>query len=201
MSACTTCCCGPLLLLLFLLGSTAAAAATMGDLAAKNARSAEAGISSSESSSSRDMAFVILAHQRQHADQQQRHQKPTAPLARRSLIVNAATQWQSAMPAIPVYGNWCGPNYGSGTPIDEIDDCCRGHDLCYDRTKVYNHCTCDSDLVSCLNKADVSKLEVKKRAVRSSIVKYFENTVCRCSKDEKMCMPAKTCSCPAVVKG
>jgi hypothetical protein len=26
---------------------------------------------------------------------------------------------------LPVYGNWCGPNYGSGTPIDLLDACCK----------------------------------------------------------------------------
>lgn len=32
---------------------------------------------------------------------------------------------------IPLYGNWCGPNYGSGPCLDEIDCACRDHDLAY----------------------------------------------------------------------
>lgn len=32
-----------------------------------------------------------------------------------------------------VYGNWCGPNYGSGVPVDEVDAVCRDHDLAVDR--------------------------------------------------------------------
>jgi hypothetical protein len=31
---------------------------------------------------------------------------------------------------VPIYGNWCGPGYGSGTPVDQIDDACRIHDQC-----------------------------------------------------------------------
>ncbi|XP_069104050.1 acidic phospholipase A2 Cc1-PLA2-like isoform X2 [Argopecten irradians] len=33
------------------------------------------------------------------------------------------------------YGRWCGYG-GAGDPVDEIDRCCMGHDLCYD--KIYN---------------------------------------------------------------
>lgn len=33
-----------------------------------------------------------------------------------------------------VYGNWCGSGYsGPGTPIDDVDACCKSHDQCYDQ--------------------------------------------------------------------
>lgn len=37
----------------------------------------------------------------------------------------------SADISLPIYGNWCGPGYGSGTPIDGMDACCQYHDYCY----------------------------------------------------------------------
>lgn len=90
----------------------------------------------------------------------------------------------------------CGPNYGSGNPVDEIDSCCRSHDLCYDRTAVYNHCSCDQQLVRCLNKiVDLKSNQLVKRAMRATIVTYFDNTACRCSMDTDMCMPVKNCIC------
>lgn len=44
--------------------------------------------------------------------------------------------------AFPVYGNWCGPGYGSGTPIDLLDQGCKNHDMCYS-SRGYHKCSCD----------------------------------------------------------
>lgn len=44
--------------------------------------------------------------------------------------------------AFPVYGNWCGPGYGSGTPIDILDKGCKNHDICYGNVG-YHKCSCD----------------------------------------------------------
>ena len=52
--------------------------------------------------------------------------------------------------SIPVYGNYCGPEYGSGMPIDVLDDQCRKHDECYGGTNAlegYHSCYCDRTLV------------------------------------------------------
>ena len=49
-----------------------------------------------------------------------------------------------------VYGNWCGPGCsGPGAPIDDVDSCCRAHDLCY-TARGYSSCSCDRELLRCL---------------------------------------------------
>jgi hypothetical protein len=81
--------------------------------------------------------------------------------------------------------------------IDELDDCCRIHDLCYDNT-VYNHCNCDQNLVRCMHKiVTIQNHELRKRATRAAIVTYFDNTACRCSAKADFCMPVKKCFCLA----
>ena len=68
----------------------------------------------------------------------------------------------------------CGPNYGSGTPVDEIDACCKSHDDCYDSSVGYNHCSCDQAIVRCLNKiTSIQSRNFIKRAMRASIVTYL----------------------------
>lgn len=90
----------------------------------------------------------------------------------------------------------CGPNYGSGTPVDEIDACCKSHDDCYDSSVGYNHCSCDQAIVRCLNKiTSIQSRNLVKRAMRASIVTYFDNTACRCGKQAPICMPVKSCPC------
>lgn len=53
--------------------------------------------------------------------------------------------------SVPLYGNWCGPEYGSGTPIDLLDEGCRQHDQCYGRY-YYHKCSCDVQLVSYIDR-------------------------------------------------
>ncbi|XP_013415886.1 basic phospholipase A2 caudoxin-like [Lingula anatina] len=36
------------------------------------------------------------------------------------------------------YGNWCGPG-GDGETVDDIDECCKSHDNCYERIG-HNEC-------------------------------------------------------------
>ncbi|MED0675238.1 hypothetical protein P4S83_03825 [Aneurinibacillus thermoaerophilus] len=48
-----------------------------------------------------------------------------------------------------IYGNYCGPKCGSGTPISPVDWCCKHHDDCYANNGYFN-CECDRKLIHCL---------------------------------------------------
>ncbi|WP_025028690.1 phospholipase A2 family protein [Caldalkalibacillus mannanilyticus] len=48
---------------------------------------------------------------------------------------------------LPIYGNWCGPGHGGGTPIDHLDRGCMQHDKCYER-EGYFSCNCDTNLIN-----------------------------------------------------
>lgn len=51
---------------------------------------------------------------------------------------------------VPVWGNWCGPGYGSGEPIDLLDEGCRQHDACY--VHGGNNCKCNERLISYIDR-------------------------------------------------
>ena len=53
--------------------------------------------------------------------------------------------------SIPVYGNYCGPKYGSGIPIDILDEGCKRHDECY-KKRGYHKCSCDRELAIYIEK-------------------------------------------------
>lgn len=59
--------------------------------------------------------------------------------------VEAQTRSKEPTP-IPIWGNWCGPGYGSGEPIDLLDYGCRDHDVCYKEVG-YHKCSCDDDFL------------------------------------------------------
>ncbi len=44
--------------------------------------------------------------------------------------------------AIPVHGNWCGPNHGAGPALDLLDAACLRHDLCTVQAGRFD-CGCD----------------------------------------------------------
>lgn len=69
--------------------------------------------------------------------------KILAPLAFALLAAPAAAQ----NIAIPVYGNWCGPNHGGGPAIDGIDAACMRHDYCTAQRGFYD-CGCDLAMMS-----------------------------------------------------
>uniref|UniRef100_A0A673CJC0 Phospholipase A2 n=1 Tax=Sphaeramia orbicularis TaxID=375764 RepID=A0A673CJC0_9TELE len=43
------------------------------------------------------------------------------------------------------YGCWCGFG-GTGTPVDEVDMCCKVHDKCYEKARKTPGCTAIADL-------------------------------------------------------
>jgi len=44
--------------------------------------------------------------------------------------------------AVPVHGNWCGPNHGAGPALDLLDAACLRHDLCTVQVGRFD-CGCD----------------------------------------------------------
>ena len=53
--------------------------------------------------------------------------------------------------AVPIYGNWCGPNYPAdptraGPPVDPLDAACLRHDICV-ATRGSFDCGCDVGLL------------------------------------------------------
>lgn len=47
---------------------------------------------------------------------------------------------------VPYHGNWCGPGYGSGMPVDYLDRACQWHDFCYQDFGYWN-CVCDQGFI------------------------------------------------------
>lgn len=61
------------------------------------------------------------------------------------------------------YGNWCGPGCsGPDAPIDDVDNCCKKHDKCYEK-KGYFSKSCDKKLLECL-RSKVDSRTAKGRA-------------------------------------
>ncbi|KAI8465476.1 MAG: phospholipase A2 domain-containing protein [Monoraphidium minutum] len=79
-----------------------------------------------------------------------------------------------------MYGNWCGPRYGSGKPIDALDTCCQAHDRCYDDSGYFS-CACDRQITDCMERVQISNdaAAETQRNFRSATVLYFKSTVCR----------------------
>lgn len=44
--------------------------------------------------------------------------------------------------ALPVHGNWCGPNHGAGPALDLLDAACLRHDICTVQAGRFD-CGCD----------------------------------------------------------
>jgi len=61
-----------------------------------------------------------------------------------AFLTTAATSIPAAAQgiALPVHGNWCGPNHGGGPALDLLDAACLRHDLCTIQAGRFD-CGCD----------------------------------------------------------
>ena len=78
--------------------------------------------------------------------QSNEYEKITIKETRKSIAVA-----QKKAVTFPLYGNWCGPNYGSGTPINLPNKGCKNHDICYGN-KGRHKCFYDKTFLSYINK-------------------------------------------------
>lgn len=72
---------------------------------------------------------------------------------------------------MPIWGNWCGPNYGSGDTKDYLDAACKQHDLDY---KKYGYFDCGSDirLIARITR-DYDKMKFLEKAMARNVIMYF----------------------------
>lgn len=80
---------------------------------------------------------------------------------------------QTRATAFPVYGNWCGPHYGSGTPIDLLDKGCKDHDQCY-ADKKRHLCSCDKAMLNYINNNYSKMSGTKQRSMAKTMVAWLK---------------------------
>ena len=73
---------------------------------------------------------------------------------------------------VPVYGNWCGPGYGSGDPVDYLDAACKAHDECYGKAATYFDCDCDLALINRVN-SQMYLMTGEQLQTAKAVVAYF----------------------------
>ena len=75
---------------------------------------------------------------------------------------------------IPVHGNWCGPGHSGGDTVDALDEACKRHDECYERSG-YVDCMCDAQLIK-----DISELSPEKETMDeiALILRWFIDSPC-----------------------
>lgn len=86
---------------------------------------------------------------------------------------NSTTRlYKASVPTLPIYGNYCGPKYGSDDPIDYLDQLCQKHDDCYSKNGYYS-CACDKTLVKNINKK-YDKMEGSQKTAAAAVKLYFQ---------------------------
>jgi hypothetical protein len=106
------------------------------------------------------------------------------------IILHGSTASRKLLDGVPVHGNWCGPGHGKpGSPaVDDLDECCRAHDKCYDDVGYFD-CNCDMKVVNCAYyNTKAGPLELTKRAKRKAIQVYFNKAAqlrATCSAEAK----------------
>ncbi|WP_342342358.1 phospholipase [Neobacillus novalis] len=73
---------------------------------------------------------------------------------------------------------WCGPGCsGPGAPINDVDACCMGHDLCLSRG--ISPCQCDYQFINCLrNKMNSHTDKGRKAALMHDFMKVKATFTC-----------------------
>lgn len=68
--------------------------------------------------------------------------------------------------------NWCGPGCsGPGAPINDVDACCKKHDLCLKAGRPV--CECDQGFIDCLRpKVDFHTEKGRKAALMYGFMKF-----------------------------
>lgn len=72
---------------------------------------------------------------------------------------------------MPIWGNWCGPGYGGGVPIDILDEGCKIHDGCYNPGK--NNCKCNQILINYINK-NIHRMTGGQKKAAKAVRLYFK---------------------------
>lgn len=80
------------------------------------------------------------------------------------------------MRGIPVWGNWCGPGHGGGSPKDHLDWSCKQHDNCYG-ARGYLKCSCDNELIANINRL-LPYMSGSQKAMASVVKAYFQVSPC-----------------------
>jgi hypothetical protein len=78
---------------------------------------------------------------------------------------------------VPIYGKWCGLNYGSGKPIDTLDSLCMVHDKCYDKRGKFA-CSCDRDLTRSILKNILKFKKIREYGYALAVFTYFTKSPC-----------------------
>ncbi|TDM02423.1 hypothetical protein [Macrococcus carouselicus] len=96
-------------------------------------------------------------------------------IAEQNATSNTSTV-QNRSISLPIWGNWCGPGHGGGTPKDKLDSLCKSHDLCYGK-KGYFACSCDKNLINGINRY-FGSMKIKERIAALAVKTYFSNAPC-----------------------
>lgn len=84
--------------------------------------------------------------------------------------MNSTEKISSNENPMPVRGNWCGPYYGLGTPINLLDEECMIHDGCYEHGK--KNCSCNNKLINHINRY-YRQMGGRKKVMAWDIKLYF----------------------------
>jgi len=77
---------------------------------------------------------------------------------------------------LPLWGNWCGPGHGGGTPVDTLDSLCMAHDKCYG-SEGYFDCDCDQALIDGIDRYSY-RMDTDERIMATAVSVYFTVAFC-----------------------